>query len=113
MKRFLFMLAAVSFFAQFVFSQQQVVLNAAKDNTLYQTIDGSLSNGSGDFLFVGRVGGTGGGSIRRSLVKFDLAGSVPSSATITSVKLTMNMSKTTAGPQRDRKSTRLNSSHHG
>jgi hypothetical protein len=98
MKRRASVFAALAFFTQFLFSQQQVVLNPAKDNTLYQTTDGSLSDGSGDYLFAGRVGGTGGGSIRRALLKFDVA-AIPASATITSVKLTLNMSKTSAGAQ--------------
>jgi hypothetical protein len=78
-------------------AQQQVTLQPLKDNTLYETVDGSTSNGSGEYLFIGRVGGTGGGTKRRVLIKFDVAGAIPAGATITSVKLTMNMSKTIAG----------------
>ncbi len=99
MKRHIFRFAALALCSQILLAQQQVALTPVKDNTLYQTADGSLSDGSGDYLFVGRVGGTGGGAIRRALLKFDLASAIPSGATITLVKLTLNMSKTTAGPE--------------
>jgi hypothetical protein len=76
---------------------QQAILNPVKDNTLYETLNGSTSNGVGDFLFIGRVGSNGGGAIRRALIKFDIASSVPAGATITSANLTMHMSKTNSG----------------
>ena len=98
MKRRIPFFAVLAFFYQSLFAQQQVVLNPAKDNTLYQSATGALSDGSGDYLFVGRVGSNGGGTIRRALLKFDV-GTIPSAATITSVKLTMNMSKSNAGSQ--------------
>ena len=98
MKRPISLFAALAFFYQILFAQQQVVLNPIKDNTLYQTASGTLSDGLGDYLFVGRVGSTGGGAIRRALLKFDI-GAIPSAATITSVKLTMNMSKSNTGSQ--------------
>jgi hypothetical protein len=99
MKRSLPFLAVLALFGQILFAQQQVVLTPIKDNTLYQTADGSLSDGSGDYLFVGRVGSSGGGAIRRTLLRFDIPGTIPPSSTITSVTLTMNMSKSNAGPQ--------------
>ncbi len=79
-------------------AQQQTVLTAVRDNTLYQTVDGSTSNGAGSYLFVGRVGASGGGAVRRALMKFDLS-SIPAGATITSASLRLNMSKTTSGTQ--------------
>lgn len=91
----LFGLALFTFIAG---AQQQVALTAVKDNTLYQTVDGSTSNGAGSYVFVGRVGATGGGAIRRALVKFDLS-SIPAGATITSATLRLNMSKTSSGAQ--------------
>jgi hypothetical protein len=54
-----------------------------KDNTLYESLDGSTSNGAGDSIFAGV---TNTGSIRRSLLQFDLS-NLPSSATITSASL--------------------------
>lgn len=79
---------------------QQVVFTAVKDNTLYETTDGSKSNGAGSYLFVGRVAssGSGGGAIRRALVKFDVS-SIPAGATITSATMRLNMSKTINGAQ--------------
>lgn len=65
-----------------------VMLGASKDNTLMETDDGSLSNGSGDGIFVGRLGFMGDGLLRRGVIAFDVAGSVPAGSTITSVTLT-------------------------
>ncbi len=71
-----------------------VTLTADRDNTLYQSDDGSLSNGAGDHFFTGV---TNEGVTRRGLVHFDLT-SIPSGAVITSATLTLNMSMTIAGP---------------
>jgi hypothetical protein len=80
-------------------AQQQVVLSPVKDNSLYETTDGSTSNGAGDYLFVGRVSSNGGGAKRRALMKFNLGASIPAGATVSSVTLTMNMSKTISGAE--------------
>lgn len=93
--RLLFLVAPI-FLGPTLFGQQHVTLNPIQDNTLYETTDGSLSDGAGDYLFVGRVGPTGGGTIRRALLKFDISAAIPSAATITSVTLTMNMSMTSS-----------------
>jgi len=66
-------------------------LSPSKDNTLYESSTGSLSNGRGVHFFVGR---TNNGSIRRSVIAFNIAGGVPARAKITSVRLTLNMSRT-------------------
>ena len=71
----------------------QVTLQPIKDNTLYQSATGSTSNGAGEYLFVGK---TGGGSVRRGLLAFGVAGNVPPGATINSVSLTLHMSRTVA-----------------
>lgn len=71
-------------------------LNPTKDNSLFS--EGG-SNGAGDFLFIGRTSGRGGGATRRTLLAFDVAGAVPAGATITGAALTLNMSRTTAGAQ--------------
>jgi hypothetical protein len=76
------------------FGQTTVDLGAAKDNTLYQVFDGSLSNGAGQYMFSGL---TGGASIRRCVIEFDIAGSIPAGATIDSVTLSLQMSRTTSG----------------
>lgn len=75
-------------------AQTTVVLNPVKDNTLYQSATGHLSNGAGDGLFTGK---TNNNLIRRALLKFDVAGNVPPDATITSVTLTLNVNKTPIG----------------
>ena len=63
-----------------------VTLNPDKDNTLYESATGSLSNGAGAYLFSGVTGQPG---IRRTLVHFNVAGSVPAGARI--VSATPNM----------------------
>lgn len=70
-----------------------ITLGATKDNTLYQDANGALSNGAGEFSFVGN---TTAGVTRRSLVMFDLSG-IPTGATINSVSLTLHMSMTSTG----------------
>ena len=51
-------------------------LGPNKDNTLYEDANGSLSNGSGEFMFGGRTGNQEGGTRMRPLVAFDLS-SIP------------------------------------
>jgi hypothetical protein len=76
---------------------EKVTLPAKKDNTIYQSATGTLSNGAGDYLFVG-AGGVG--SAKRALLTFDIASSgIPFGSTITDAKLTLYMSKTSVGPQ--------------
>jgi hypothetical protein len=74
----------------------KVTIPAKKDNTLYQSATGSLSNGAGDYFF---AGSSGTGGKKRALIMFDIAGSgIPAGSTITSAKLSLYMSKTSAGP---------------
>lgn len=72
-----------------------VTIGPTKDNTLYETPDGSLSNGAGQYCFVGV---TGQPAARRTLIAFDIQSAVPAGAHIVGVTLTMHMSKTVAGP---------------
>ncbi len=75
-------------------SADVVVLQATQDNTLYQTPAVSdLSNGAGQSIFSGRTGQLQ-GAIRRALVQFDIAGNLPAGATVNSVTLTLNLTKT-------------------
>jgi len=76
---------------------QTRVMQPSKDNTLYEDPGGALSNGSGDFLFIGRVGLVGASRIRRTLLAFPIADTVPSGSTIVSVTLTLEMSRSPAG----------------
>jgi hypothetical protein len=72
------------------------------DNTLYHVSSSDptvqLSNAAGQNFFVGEVGLTGGGALRRGAIKFDLSG-VPAGSTITSATLTLNMSRSRGGSQ--------------
>lgn len=79
-----------------VYAQTTVSLSAVKDNTLYQSNTGNLSDGKGEFLFIGRTNAntTPDGLIRRAILKFDVAASIPANATITSASLIMNMNRT-------------------
>jgi hypothetical protein len=72
-----------------------LVIGSDRDNTLYENKTGSLSNGAGIHFFAGL---TALGQIRRGVVRFDLS-AVPPGATIESVVLTLNMSRTEAGPR--------------
>ena len=71
-----------------------VTLGASKDNTLYQSATGALSNGAGQHFFAGKNNSS---QIRRGVSAFDIAGGVPTGSTINSVTLTLNMSRTRLG----------------
>lgn len=73
---------------------QVIQINPDRDNTLYEPSTATeLSSALGPQLFAGRTGGIGGGNhIRRGLLRFDVAGSVPFAATIGSVELTVECS---------------------
>ena len=75
---------------------ESVTLEPSKDNTLFEDSDGGLSNGSGDHIFAGR---TVEPNNRRALLAFDIAGSIPAGASINSVGLVLNASRTTSGSQ--------------
>jgi len=73
----------------------QASLEPVRDNTLFEDPSGALASGAGDFVVAGN---TGQGLARRALLAFDLAGSVPAGATITSAALTLTLRQTSAGP---------------
>ncbi len=81
----------------FVAGQNEVTLTPSKDNTLYESSTGALSNGAGEYLFAGATNFSF--LIRRALVAFDVADNIPAGAVIDSVLLTMHVSKTVAGPK--------------
>ena len=87
--------AAVALCAS-VQAQTTVTLVADKDTTLYESSSGSLANGSGQGIFCGRVGPNGGGGKRRTLVHFDVAGSLPAGARILSVEFDIFSAQSTA-----------------
>src|SRR5947207_8560471 len=72
---------------------ETININPSKDNTLYEYVpaDGDLSNALGDHFFTGE---TAMGELRRGVLAFDIAGSIPAGSTITGVTLSMNMSRT-------------------
>jgi len=60
-----------------------------RDNTLYETTDGSLSNGAGERLFAGV---TASGFLRRTLLRFDVSG-IPAGARVTAARLRLTITK--------------------
>lgn len=76
-----------------------VTIVCGKDNTLYEDATGSVSNGVGARFFEGRTGQSG-DSVRRGLIWFDVASSVPAGSRITKVVLQMHMSKTPSSTTR-------------
>ena len=70
-------------------SRDQLMTNF---QTIYEDMNGALSNGSGAFLFAGVNGSIGGNRIMRALIAFDLS-SIPAGSTIDSVSLLMNQSR--------------------
>jgi len=77
----------------------EVLFGPSKDNTLYEDSAGSISNGAGQYMFAGRVALAGGGRTRRAVIAFPVADFVPADSTITTVTLTLWMSRTPAGDQ--------------
>lgn len=73
---------------------QTVTISSLKDNTLYEDANGATSNGAGQYFF---TGATAFGGLRRGVIAFDIAGNIPKCASITSVTLTLHMSKTISG----------------
>ncbi|MHC4992853.1 MAG: DNRLRE domain-containing protein, partial [Planctomycetota bacterium] len=92
--------AAATLAAATVAMGESVTAGAAKDNTLYESTSGSLSNGAGQYCFAGRTGQPV-NSRRRAVLQFDLEGVVPRGATIDSVELQLFMSRSNAaaGPR--------------
>ena len=67
-----------------------MILTAAADNTLFEDVSGDLSNGVGEYVFAGR---TLMSALRRAVLAFDIAAALPADATITSVALTLEVTK--------------------
>lgn len=68
-------------------AQSSVTLVSNKDTTLFEDAAGSLANGGGSGMFIGRVGFQGNFGIRRTLIQWDIAGSIPAGSVITSAQL--------------------------
>lgn len=61
-----------------------------RDNTLYERVNGDVSNGAGTGLFFGRTGANAGEVLRRALIHFDLS-SIPPGSTVNSVSLELQV----------------------
>ena len=88
--KLLFLAGVLSAFSLYA---DTTTLTPSKDNTLYESSDGSLSNGAGFYLF---VGATAGNSVRRVLLRFYLS-SIEAGATIDSARLVLQMDRSNAG----------------
>jgi hypothetical protein len=86
------LLAAIPLAAQ----AGDVSLFATRDATLYEADPGVIANGSGEHIF---TGSSSGGALFRCAVHFDIAGSIPYGANITFAALTLNVTRTVAGPE--------------
>jgi FtsP/CotA-like multicopper oxidase with cupredoxin domain len=71
-----------------------ITLSALKDNTLFESPTGALSNGIGGSMYVGRTDENQ-YSLRRGLIAFDLS-SIPAGSTVTAATLTLYMDRTRA-----------------
>ncbi len=94
---FSLLMALVMFPGQSAALQDTITLTSVKDNTLYESSAGTLSNGAGSHLFVGRTGAGNAGAVRRAVLAFDVASALPAGAVIDSVHLKMRMNRTVAG----------------
>ena len=72
-------------------SADVVDVPCSRDNTLYEAPLGNLSNGACAAFFVGK---TSAGTIRRGLVRFDLAGLVPAGSVVSEAQVTLTLSNT-------------------
>jgi len=88
--------AAICYTCTTLASANIVNIMPSKDNTLYEydPAEGDHSNGAGFHFFAGE---NGMGELRRGVLAFDVAGTIPPGSTLTAVTLSMNMSMTQAG----------------
>ncbi len=83
--------SAIATLACTLAAQTTTTVPCAADNSLYQSATGALSNGAGDSLFVGV---TGMNSIRRTVLRFDVAAAVPANATIIAASMNLDCAQT-------------------
>ncbi|WP_340105513.1 DNRLRE domain-containing protein [Rhodohalobacter sp. 8-1] len=76
-----------------IMAQNVTELTPSKNNTLYESAEGDLCNGTGDYIFAGV---TKNGDIRRALLQFDLS-EIPEGSQIESAELKLVMNMTIAG----------------
>ncbi|MFT4512621.1 MAG: hypothetical protein ACI89X_002280 [Planctomycetota bacterium] len=70
-------------------AQATASLITSKDTTLYESATGALANGGGVGMFCGRVGFNGGFGIRRTMVQWDIVGSIPAGSQILTASFDM------------------------
>lgn len=70
-----------------------IVLGPSKDNTLYESTVGNVSNGAGHYFFAGRTSSYG---LRRGVIAFNLL-DIPAGSTVNSVSLRLNVSNSNSG----------------
>ena len=75
-----------------------VTLTPLKDNTLYESSEGNLSNGQGGSIFVGKTGFNDGFNLRRGLIAFNIASVIPAGSTVSNVTLTMFLAQSSPDP---------------
>lgn len=74
-------------------------LTAVRDTTLWNDATGSVANGSGPVMIVGRSGGASSAPIRRGLLRFDIAGMIPAGSLVNSVQLVLANPAGNTGPR--------------
>ena len=94
--RFLILLCLQPFFLLSAAASQTVVIEASADNTLYEDAEGDLANGSGAILLAGRINADV-DSIRRAVLFFDVAGSLPHGAIVEAVVLKLYLGRGNGG----------------
>ena len=72
------------------------VLPAAQDATLSEDAQGAFANGSGPAIFAGRSN-TVSQSLRRALILFDVAASIPPGSTIETARLRLHLAQSNPG----------------
>ncbi|MFG0282984.1 MAG: DNRLRE domain-containing protein [Phycisphaerales bacterium JB039] len=68
---------------------EEITVESAADNTLFEDPTGSLSAGAEPAIF---AGSDGRGMLKRALIRFDLSG-IPAGAVVTEVELTLTLTK--------------------
>ncbi len=69
-------------------------LEPARDNTLYEDLEGDVSNGAGQHVIAGK---TAIAQIRRGLIYFNVAPALPPGAVVLSARLTVTVSRVSGG----------------
>jgi len=78
-------------------SAETVIVPAAADTTLIESATGTVGNGAGPALFVGRTSQSA-GARRRALLWFDVAAALPTGAIVTRAELGLTLTPSNASP---------------